>query len=37
MSIREFRLSDLNENYLIITKLIDFNHFNNEDINKDSI
>ena len=37
ISIREFRLNDLNKNYLIIAKFIDFDHFNNEDVDKNSI
>ena len=37
ISIREFDLNDLNENHLIITKLIDFEYFNNENVNDDSI
>ena len=37
MSICEFYLNDLNENHLIITKLIDFEHFNNKDVSDDSI
>ena len=37
ISIREFRLNDLSENHLIIIKLIDFDYFNNEDVNEDSI
>ena len=35
--IREFRLNDLNENHLIIIKLVNFNHFNNENVNENSI
>ena len=37
MSIREFRLNDLNENHLIIIKLINFDYLNNEDVNEDLI
>ena len=37
ISIREFRLSDLNESHLIIIKLIDFDQFNNENVDEDSI
>ena len=37
MSIREFRLSDLNKSHLIIIKFIDFDHFNNEDVDENSI
>ena len=35
--IYEFYLNDLNENHLIIIKLIDFEHFNNKNVNDDSI
>ena len=35
--IREFRLNDLSENHLIIIKFINFDNFNNEDVNKNSI
>ena len=37
ISICEFDLSDLSENHLIITKFIDFEHFNNKDVNDNSI
>ena len=37
ISICEFDLNNLNENHLIIIKLIDFEHFNNKDVNDDSI
>ena len=37
MFICEFDLNDLSENHLIIIKLIDFEHFNNKDVNDDSI
>ena len=37
MSIYEFDLNDLSENYLIIIKLIDFEHFNNKDVSDNSI
>ena len=37
ISICEFDLNDLSENYLIIIKLIDFEYFNNKDVNDDSI
>ena len=37
MSICEFRLSDLNENHLIIIKLINFEHFDNKDVSDCSI
>ena len=37
ISICEFRLNDLNENHLIIIKFINFDHFNNEDVNENSI
>ena len=37
ISIREFRLSDLSENHLIIIKFINFGHFNNEDVSEGSI
>ena len=37
MSIREFRLSDLSENHLIIIKLINFDYLNNEDVSENSI
>ena len=37
ISIREFRLSDLCESYLIMIKFVDFNYFNNEDVGGDSI
>ena len=37
MLICEFDLNDLSENHLIIIKLIDFKHFNNKNVNDDSI
>ena len=37
ISICEFDLNDLNENHLIITKFIDFEHFNDKNVNDDSI
>ena len=37
MSIYEFGLNDLSENHLIIIKFIDFEHFNNKNVNNDSI
>ena len=37
ISICEFDLNDLSENHLIIIKLIDFEHFNNKNVNDDSI
>ena len=37
ISIREFRLNDLSKNHLIVIKLIDFEYFNNESVDKDSI
>ena len=37
ISICEFDLNDLNENHLIITKLIDFKYFNNKNVNDNSI
>ena len=37
MSIREFRLSDLYESHLIITKFVDFGYFDNENVDEDSI
>ena len=37
ISIREFRLNDLSENHLIIIKFINFDLFNNKDVNEDSI
>ena len=37
MSICEFDLNDLSENHLIIIKLIDFEHFNNKNVNDNSI
>ena len=35
--ICEFYLNDLNENHLIIIKFIDFKHFNNKNVNDNSI
>ena len=37
ISICEFDLNDLNENHLIMIKLIDFEYFNNKDVNDNSI
>ena len=37
ISICEFDLSDLSENHLIIIKFINFEHFNNKNVNDDSI
>ena len=37
ISIYKFDLNDLSENHLIIIKFIDFKHFNNKDVNDDSI
>ena len=37
ISICEFNLNSLNENHLIMIKFIDFEHFNNKDVNDDSI
>ena len=37
ISIYKFDLNDLSENHLIIIKFIDFEHFNNKDVNDDSI
>ena len=37
ISICEFCLNDLNKNHLIIIKFIDFEHFNNKDVNDNSI
>ena len=37
MSICEFYLNDLNENHLIMIKLINFEHFNDKDVNNDSV